>query len=101
VEILVPPPEDLDNPVWVDGEWQWRGRRWVWLAGRWEVPFQGAYYARATTVRRADGALVWFAGVWHFPDDGGRATQSPPAPPAPAAPAVPPPAPASSAPPAK
>lgn len=66
VEIVAPPPEGLEGAVWIDGEWQWRGRRWTWLAGRWEVPYPGAYYALPTTVRRADGALVWFPGVWHF-----------------------------------
>jgi hypothetical protein len=69
VEILQPSPPELKNPVWIDGEWQWRGRRWDWLPGRWEEPYPGAYYAPATTVRRADGALVWFAGVWHFPPE--------------------------------
>ena len=66
VEIV--PPGGADKAVWIDGEWQWRSRRWVWLPGRWEVPYPGAYYAPATTVRRADGALVWFAGAWHVPD---------------------------------
>ena len=59
------PPKTADNLVWVDGEWQWRSRRWVWLPGRWEPAYPDAYYAPATTVRRADGTLVWFTGVWH------------------------------------
>lgn len=70
VEVVPPAPEGLKGAVWVDGEWQWRGRRWVWLAGRWEEPYPGAYFAPSTTVRRADGELVWFAGVWHFPAGG-------------------------------
>lgn len=68
VEIIPLPPEGLSGAVWLDGEWQWRGRRWVWLPGRWEVPFPGAYYALATAVRRATGDLIWFAGAWHFPE---------------------------------
>jgi len=68
VEISPVPPAELKGAVWVDGEWQWRGRRWVWLPGRWEVPYPGAYFAPAIAVRRADGDLVWFAGVWHFPE---------------------------------
>ena len=67
VEVIQPPPEGLEKAVWIDGEWQWRSRRWVWLPGRWEVPYPDAYYAPAATVRRADGDLVSFAGVWHFP----------------------------------
>lgn len=69
VEVVPPPPEGLEDPVWVDGEWQWRSRRWVWLAGRWEEPYPGAYFAPATTVRRGDGEIVWFGGVWHFPEE--------------------------------
>ncbi|EYF04007.1 Hypothetical protein CAP_4881 [Chondromyces apiculatus DSM 436] len=68
VEVVPLPPEGIDDPVWIDGEWQWHNRRWVWVAGRWEEPFPGAYYAPATTVRRPDGGLVWFGGLWHFPD---------------------------------
>jgi hypothetical protein len=64
-EVVPPPP--ADTMVWLDGEWQWRSRRWAWLPGRWEPAYPDAYYAPATTVRRADGALVWFAGAWHQP----------------------------------
>lgn len=64
---VVPPP-GADNLVWFDGEWQWRSRRWVWLAGRWDAMPPGSSYAPATTVRRADGALVWFAGALHAGD---------------------------------
>lgn len=84
VEIVPPPPPALENAVWLDGEWQWRGRRWVWLPGRWEVPYPGAYFAPATTIRRADGELVFFAGTWHFPEDSQPA--APPAPPPPPSP---------------
>jgi len=69
VEIIPPQPATLEAAVWLDGEWQWRGSRWVWLPGRWEVPYPGARFAPATVVRRADGALVWFSGVWHFPPE--------------------------------
>ncbi|AKT36224.1 hypothetical protein [Chondromyces crocatus] len=67
VEVVPGPPEGVKDPVWVDGEWQWRNRRWVWLPGRWEEPYPGAFFAPSTTVRRPDGGLVWFGGVWHFP----------------------------------
>lgn len=67
VEVVPPPPPELAGAVWVDGEWQWRGRRWVWQRGLWEVPYPGSYYAPSATVRLADGRLMWFAGRWHFP----------------------------------
>ncbi|WP_437905787.1 YXWGXW repeat-containing protein [Sorangium sp. So ce327] len=65
VEIIS--PSERPGDVWIDGEWQWRSRRWAWQQGRWEPVPPGAYFAPATTVRRADGSLVWFAGVWHLP----------------------------------
>lgn len=61
------PKSEQPGAVWIDGEWQWKSRRWAWLPGRWELPRRGAYFAPATTVRRADGTLVWFAGVWQSP----------------------------------
>ncbi|AUX27328.1 hypothetical protein SOCEGT47_079150 [Sorangium cellulosum] len=64
---IVEVPEEPGGLVWIDGEWQWRSRRWAWLPGRWEPVPLGAYFAPATTVRRADGSLVWFAGAWHVP----------------------------------
>lgn len=69
VEIVPSQPATLESAVWIDGEWQWRGSRWVWLPGRWEVPYPGARFAPSTVVRRSDGALVWFGGVWHFPPE--------------------------------
>ncbi|WP_437287758.1 YXWGXW repeat-containing protein [Sorangium sp. So ce406] len=65
VEIISPP--EKPGLVWIDGEWQWRSRRWAWQPGRWEPVPPGAYFAPNATVRRADGSLVWFAGVWHVP----------------------------------
>jgi hypothetical protein len=64
VEVIPSPPKDLKNPVWVDGEWQWKGRRWVWQAGQWELPYPDGYYAPPATVRLADGTLVYYSGDW-------------------------------------
>ena len=67
VEVVPPAPPALKGSVWVDGEWQWKGRRWVWQPGQWELPYAGSYYAPATTIRLADGSLAYFPGNWHFP----------------------------------
>lgn len=64
VEIITKRPPELKNPVWVDGEWQWTGRRWVWKDGSWQDGSQGDYYAPSTTVRLADGSIVLFKGAW-------------------------------------
>lgn len=31
--------------VWIDGQWEWRGRRWAWVAGSWQDPPPDSYYA--------------------------------------------------------
>src|SRR5262245_56475058 len=67
VEVIPSPPPELKNPVWIDGEWLWRGRRWVWQAGQWELPLAGGYYASPTTVRLADGTLLYYPGAWKEP----------------------------------
>ena len=64
VEAIPSPPKDMKDPVWVDGEWQWRGRRWVWQPGQWELPYRDGYYAPPATVRLSDGSLVYYAGDW-------------------------------------
>ena len=64
VEVVPPAPKELKRPVWVDGEWQWRGRRWVWQPGQWQEQVAGFYYAPSTAVRLADGTLVLFTGKW-------------------------------------
>jgi hypothetical protein len=67
VEVIPSPPPNLKDPVWIDGEWQWKGRRWVWQPGQWELPYADGYYALPTTVRLADGTLVYYPGDWKAP----------------------------------
>ena len=66
VEIIKDPPQKDTEMVWIDGEWEWRGRRWVWQIGEWQLPQPGAYYAPATTVRLSTGKLVWYPGSWEL-----------------------------------
>jgi len=37
--------------VWIDGQWEWRGRRWVWIAGNWQEPPSNSYYAPSILVQ--------------------------------------------------
>lgn len=67
VEVIPKPPPDMKKPVWVDGEWSWKGRRWVWQPGQWTEPYPGALYAPPATVRLADGQIAWFPGSWRAP----------------------------------
>jgi hypothetical protein len=79
VELISAPPATLKSPVWVDGEWLWKGHRWAWQDGRWEEAHPGMYFAPTKTVRLGDGTLVHFAGTWKLLDG-----SSPPPAPAPA-----------------
>lgn len=64
VEIVPPPPRELKHPVWVDGEWLWNGRRWVWKEHGWQDLPRGQEYELPTTKRLPDGRLVHFPGKW-------------------------------------
>jgi hypothetical protein len=64
VEVVPAMPKDIPGAVWVDGEWQWKGRRWVWSPGQWQAPLLGGYYAPPTVVRFEDGTLEYYAGTW-------------------------------------
>jgi hypothetical protein len=64
VEIVPPRPADIKKPVWIDGEWQWKARRWVWAPGSWQESLTGGCYAPSATARQSDGTLVFFAGSW-------------------------------------
>ena len=64
VAVVPPPPTEILDAVWVDGEWQWKGRRWVWTAGQWQAPLPGGYYAPPTVVRFEDGTIEYYAGTW-------------------------------------
>lgn len=67
VEVVSDAPRDMPGAVWVDGEWQWKGRRWVWSPGQWQQPLPGGYYAPPAVVRFEDGTLEYYAGTWKKP----------------------------------
>ncbi|MEZ4439390.1 MAG: YXWGXW repeat-containing protein [Polyangiaceae bacterium] len=69
-EIPDPPSEAA---VWVDGHWSWDGSDYQWRPGHWVVPSPGSVYAPPTLVRRRDGSLVYYEGLWKRAD----ATSSP------------------------
>ena len=72
VEIVPPRPATLKHPVWIDGEWEWTGRRWTWKepgkdpgkAPGWVDAPPDAAYALPLTLRLPDGRLVHFPGGW-------------------------------------
>ncbi|MEO8177555.1 MAG: YXWGXW repeat-containing protein [Deltaproteobacteria bacterium] len=74
VEVPYPPPAALvevvpDRPdrgaVWVDGNWAWRGRYYVWQRGGWvHAPENGAYASWQAYLAR-DGRLLFAPGTWY------------------------------------
>jgi hypothetical protein len=58
------PPRPTDDAVWLDGEWNWRGRAWSWLPGRWVRAPAESVYCPWTAVRDAAGRLFYAPGTW-------------------------------------
>lgn len=75
VDFPPPPAEVEDVPpdpgppcVWVDGRWEYVGRRWEWQAGAWVNPSAACFYAPPVMVwLPSDGAgeLYYLQGRWY------------------------------------
>jgi hypothetical protein len=85
VEVPYPPPparveivpaQPSPAAVWVDGEWAYRNKRWVWEPGGWVLPPANGYFAPWMTRRTSDGRLYFVAGRWHAAD--GKPLPKPP-----------------------
>ncbi len=57
-------PEDMLDPVHIDGHYVWRRGGWVWFSGGWadRPADKSIYVAPQLTVR--DGQRYWRAGRW-------------------------------------
>ena len=64
----ITPPQKKDADVWIDGQWEWDGKMWKWLAGGWMTPPANAYFTRWTAVRRPDGRLFFARATWRARD---------------------------------
>jgi hypothetical protein len=73
VEVPYPPPaaaaeivsaQPNAGAVWVDGQWSWRGRYYVWQRGGWVMPPRGAQFARWNRFYGKDGTLYFAEGTW-------------------------------------
>ena len=74
VEVPYPPPaalvEVVPEPhppggVWVDGNWVWRGRYYVWQRGGWMQQIEGLSYASWQCRLANDGRLLFAKGTWY------------------------------------
>jgi len=66
VEIV--PPSPRSDAVWVDGQWSWRGRYFVWQRGAWVVPPAHAYFSRWARYYGKDGTLYFADATWRSDD---------------------------------
>jgi hypothetical protein len=58
VEIL---PDDPGEPcVWVDGHYNWVGRRWQWESGGWFIVPEGCYLAEARLAWAPEGSTLYY-----------------------------------------
>ena len=64
VEVVPSRPKDMKHPVWIDGEWEWSGRRWTWKEHGWQESPKDQSYAPPTTRRLPDGRLAHYPGAW-------------------------------------
>jgi hypothetical protein len=84
-EVPHPPPAALvelvasqpsRRAVWIDGNWAWRGKGFVWQRGGWVEPPAGARYAPWQVRYLADGTLLFASCGWF--DAHGQPIESPP-----------------------
>jgi hypothetical protein len=61
----VPEPPDRDGAVWVDGEWVFHGKSFVWRRGGWVVPPPASRFAPWRAWYRRDGRLMLASGTWY------------------------------------
>ena len=71
------PPSPRADAVWVDGQWIWRGRYYVWQRGGWVVPPDSAYFAPWQKYYTADGTLYFADGAWRRSKDRARIVNPP------------------------
>jgi hypothetical protein len=75
VEVPYPPPAALAETVparpagpgvvWIDGEWVFHGRDYVWRRGGWVVPPPTGRFAAWRSWYRRDGRLMLAPGSWY------------------------------------
>lgn len=74
VEVPYPPPAALAETVpprarreavWIDGEWTYQGRIFVWQRGGWVIVPPGVSHAPWRVVYDRDGRLLLAPGIWY------------------------------------
>ena len=63
VKVEVRPKAKFKNAVWVNGRWNWNGRKHVWVKGYWVRPRAGHVWVAGRWAKRP-GGYVWIKGHW-------------------------------------
>jgi hypothetical protein len=61
----VPPEPERGGAVWIDGEWAFHGRTYVWQRGGWVYPPRDASFAPWRALYQSDGRLFLAPGTWY------------------------------------
>lgn len=59
----VRPAKPAAKAVWVDGHWQWTGRKYTWVSGHWERKPGGSAWVSGHWEKKPRG-WVWVSGHW-------------------------------------
>jgi len=62
-EVYVRPAAPYYGAVWIDGDWVWRGGRYVHVAGHWARPRAGRVWVSGSWYRVNRG-YRWHRGYW-------------------------------------
>lgn len=66
VEVVPPSPASLS--VWLDGDWRWQGKFYLWRRGGWvDVP-SGSYFADWQSYYTGEGRLMFARSAWYTLD---------------------------------
>jgi hypothetical protein len=57
------PLSPYPNALWIEGEWAWRGGRYVYINGYWSRPVPGRIYV-AGHWKLTGGGYYWVPGHW-------------------------------------
>ena len=71
----VPKRPSRDGAVWIDGEWAFHGRTYVWQRGGWVFPPEGARFAPWRALYQNNGRLMLAPGTWY--DENGKSLPPP------------------------
>ena len=61
----VPKRPERGEAVWIDGEWAFHGRTYVWQRGGWVYPPSGARFAKWRAVYQRSGRMMLASGTWY------------------------------------